>query len=74
VESRDEAMRDRHGESRGEKASPGSELLELGAPKGQQTPKEDGRDRGTAVVRWTKGTTREAEGVLEGERKAMSGK
>jgi hypothetical protein len=74
VEPRDEARLDRHGESRGEKAAPGSELLVLGAPKGRETLKEDGREKGTAVVRWTDITTREAEAVLEGERKAMSGK
>jgi hypothetical protein len=59
------------------KAASGSELQgsgfsELGAPKGQQTSREEGRDKGKAVVSRTGVAVGEAGEVLEGERKAMS--
>ena len=73
LEPRDEAALEPGGESRKGKELSGSGLLELGAPKGRTTPREDGCEKGETVVRDPGIAYREAGVVLEGERKAMSG-
>jgi hypothetical protein len=73
VEARDEARRERVGESRRGNAASGSGFPELGAPEGRQTSREDGRDEGTVVVHRTGSADGEAAEVLEGECKARSG-
>mgnify|MGYP003571915085 FL=1 len=73
VEARDEASRDRVGESWRGNGSSGSGFLGLGASERRPTSREDGREEGAVVVDRTGGTDREAEEVLESDRKAMSG-
>jgi len=73
VEARDEARRERTGESRGATVAPGSGFPGLGAPEGRRTSREDGHGQGTAVVRRTGHVDGEAAEVLEGECKARSG-
>jgi hypothetical protein len=55
------------------KATPGSRLSGLGASEGRQNPLEDGRDERQVVVYRSGGADREADEVLEGERKTRSG-
>jgi len=73
LEARDEVVPESGGFGHRGTTSPGSRLLELGAPKGRGTPWENGRGSGTAFVSWVDEADREADEVLEGGRKAMSG-
>jgi hypothetical protein len=73
LEPRDEAEKEGHGESRGWSSTPGSGLLGLGASKWRQTPREEGREKGMAIVSQPGSADRNANEVLKGERKAKSG-
>ena len=74
MEPRDEAAAlSRTVVTRDGEPTPGSELLELGAPEGRQIPREEVAVETAKVVR--SGEDRDGDGgeVLEGEGKAMSG-
>jgi hypothetical protein len=73
VETRDEARRDGGGFGQRNNATPGSGFPGLGASEGRRTLREDGRDEGTALAGRTGSANRDADEVLMGERKAMSG-
>jgi len=73
VETRDEVRREGGGFGRRNNATPGSGFPELGASKGRRTLREDGRDEGTALAGRTGSADQDADEVLMGERKAMSG-
>ena len=51
----------------------GSGFLGLGASKRRQTSREEGRIKGAVIVDRARDADREADEVLESERKAMSG-
>jgi hypothetical protein len=57
----------------GEHAAPGEGFPGLGAPEGRRTPREHGRDEGLAAVGRPGSADRNADEILEGERKSMSG-
>ena len=57
----------------GEHAAPGSGFPGLGAPEGRRTPREEERDEGLAAVGQTGSADRNADEILEGERKSRSG-
>jgi hypothetical protein len=74
VEPRDEAAAvSRTVVTRVGEPTPGSELLELGAPEGRQTPREDVFVKLAKVVRSEGSRDGDGREVLEGEGKAMSG-
>jgi len=51
VEARDEVEEETDGLGHRGRPPPGSGFLGLGAPKGRETSREDGREEGKAVVR-----------------------